>query len=269
MILRAASQATGLLCFLLLLLTGCASTGGGSYGEPAPQPISQQTNTGETRSRARIHTELGSAYLDAKRLAPALDEARVAIGIDGSYALAHNLLALVYMELKENGPAEESFQRALQLAPGDPDISNNYGWFLCETGRAAKAMPYLQTALRNPLYGTPIIAMNNAAVCASRQGDDKAAEEYLLRSLRLDPNNLHGLYLLADLAYRQGRFHEGKLRLAELHRRTEVTSSSAWLGLRIARKLGDRADEARYVAQIRQKFADSPENELLAQGRFE
>lgn len=250
------------------LVAGCVSTGG-SYGDPSPQPVSQQASTSDTRNRARIHTELGTAYLEAGRVAPALDEAKGAIGIDSSYALAHNLLALVYMELKENGPAEESFLRALQLAPGDPDISNNYGWFLCETGRAAKAMPLLQTALRNPLYATPVIALNNAAVCASRLGDDKAAEDYLVRSLRVDPNNMRGIYLLADLAYRQRRYSEGRLRLAELHRRTEVTAASAWLGLRIARKLGDRADEARYVAQLRQKFADSVENELLAQGRYE
>lgn len=259
----------GFACIAAMLLAACAGGGGSGYSDPAPQPVSQQTNTGETRSRARIHTELGTAYLDARRLAPALDEARIALGIDSGYPLAHNLLALVYMELKENGPAEESFLRALQLAPGDPDISNNYGWFLCETGRAAKAMPYLQTALRNPLYGTPVVAMNNAAVCASRLGDNKAAEDYLLRSLRLDPNNVRGLYLLADLAYRQGRYSEAKLRLTELNRKADTTPASVWLGLRVARKLGDRSDEARYVAQLRQKFADSPENELLAQGRFE
>lgn len=260
------------LLVVIGLLAGC--TGAGAPGtvyssDPSPQPVSQQTANGQVRNRARNHTELGVAYLEAGRYAPALDEARIAVNIDSSYPLAHNLMALVYMALKENGPAEESFQRALQLAPGDPDISNNYGWFLCETDRAAKAMPYLQTAIRNPLYATPALALNNAAVCAMRMGDDRSAEGYLARALRIDTENLRGLYLLAELNFRQGRYQEAKLHLAELHRKTDITASSAWLGLRVARKVGDRGDEARYVAQLRQRFADSAENELLAQGRYE
>jgi type IV pilus assembly protein PilF len=71
------------------------------------------------------------------------------------------------------------------------------------------------------------------------------------------------------LSFRQGRYQEAKLHLAELHRKTDITASSAWLGLRVARKVGDRGEEARYVAQLRQRFADSAENELLAQGRYE
>lgn len=258
------------LLVLVVALTACNTTGtnGGLSGEPSPQPVSQ-ASAGQGQSRVRTHTELGAAYLEAGLYGPALNEARLAVSIDSSYPLAQNLLALVYMGLKENGPAEESFQRALQLAPNDPDISNNYGWFLCETGRPAKAMPYLQTAIRNPLYATPGLALNNAAVCAQRIGDNRAAEDYLVRALRLDPNNLRGMYLLADLEYHQGRYMEAKLQLAELHRKTDITAASAWLGLRIARKLGDRGEEARYVSQLRQRFAESAENEQLAQGRYE
>ncbi|HEX5393815.1 MAG TPA: type IV pilus biogenesis/stability protein PilW [Rhodocyclaceae bacterium] len=266
------TRSASVLLLLMGFLTGCTGTSvpGSVYSsDPAPQPVSQQAVSGQVRNRARTHTELGAAYLEAGRVAPALDEARTAINVDDGYPLAHNLLALVYMALKENGPAEESFQHALQLAPGDPDISNNYGWFLCETGRAAKAMPYLQTAFRNPLYASPALALNNAAVCSTRLGDDRSAEGYLQRAMRVDPNNLRGLYLLSDLTYRQGRYQEAKLYLAELHRKTDITAGSAWLGLRIARKLGDRGEEARYVSQLRQRFADSAENELLAQGRYE
>jgi type IV pilus assembly protein PilF len=260
------------LLLLMGFLAGCTGTGapGTVYSnDPSPQPVSQQAVSGQARNRARSHTELGAAYLEAGRFAPALDEARIAVNIDSGYPLAHNLLALVYMALKENGPSEESFQRALQLAPGDPDISNNYGWFLCETDRSARAMPYLQTAFRNPLYATPALALNNAAVCAMRMGDERSAEDYLERALRVDTENLRGLYLLAELNFRQGRYLQAKLRLAELHRKTDITAASAWLGLRVARRVGDRGEEARYVAQLRQRFADSAENELLAQGRYE
>ena len=43
------------------------------------------------------------------------------------------MFGLVYMQLKENSRAEESFERALRLSPNDADINHNYGWFLCQT----------------------------------------------------------------------------------------------------------------------------------------
>ncbi|GAB2180305.1 type IV pilus biogenesis/stability protein PilW [Denitratisoma sp. agr-D3] len=250
---------------LLALLAACTSTA----PRQVVQPVSQQAVGSDVRNRARIHTELGFAYYEAKNLVAALEEARVALDIDSGYALAYNLLGLINLELKDNAQAEDAFQRALSIAPGDPDISNNYGWFLCETGRYAKAMSYFETAMRNPLYGTPALTMNNAAQCAAKNGDEALAETFLQRALRLDPNNLRSLFLLADLNYRTGRIGEARLRLAEFHRKTEMTAASAWLGLRIARKSGDRSEEARYFSQLRQRFPDSNETLLLSQGRFE
>lgn len=253
---------------LLTVLAGCVSSGT-SISEPLPQPVSQQAMGNEARNRARIHTELGMAFLEDKNVAAALDEARTAAAIDSSYPLAYNLFGLVYMEIREFAQAEKSFQQALSLAPNDPDISNNYGWFLCETKNYAKALSYFDIAMRNPFYAAPALAMNNAAVCSSRMGNDTAAENYLIGAVRLDPNNSRGVYLLAELYYRGGRYGEARQRLGEFHRRNPVTAASAWLGLRIARKLGDRNEEARYLAQLRQRFPDSNESALLAQGRFE
>lgn len=254
-----------LLLTALALLAGCA----GSVSMPAAQPMAQQAVGSDTRNRARIHTELGFAYYEAKNLVAALEEARIALAIDSDYALAYNLLGLINLELKDNAQAEEAFLRALNIAPGDPDISNNYGWFLCETKRYAKAMSYFETAMGNPLYATPALTLNNAAQCASKNGDDAKAETFLQRALRLDPNNLRSIFLLADLNYRSDRLGEARLRLADFHRRTEMTPASAWLGLRIARKSGDRSEEARYLSQLRQRFPDSNETLLLSQGRFE
>lgn len=255
---------------MLAIVAGCVSSGTSGPSEPLPQPVAQQSSTSnETRNRARIHTDLGVAYFEDKNMGTALDEARIAISIDSNYPLAYNLLGLVYLEIKEYAQAERAFQQALSLAPNDPDISNNYGWFLCETKNYTKALSYFDIAMRNPLYSAPALAMNNAAICSSRTGNDAAAENYLIKAIRLDPNNQRGLYLLSDLYYRAGRYSEARLRLGDFHRRSEVTAASAWLGLKIARKMGDRNDEARFLAQLRQRFPDSNESALLAQGRFE
>ena len=67
-----------------VMLAGC----GGSATRPADAPLAQQqqTSADAARSRAKVHTELGMAYLSGNQLTIALDEARVAINTDSSYA---------------------------------------------------------------------------------------------------------------------------------------------------------------------------------------
>ena len=50
----------------------------------------------------------------------------------------------------------------------NPDLNNNYGWFLCQTGREREAVGYFQRALRDPLYATPARASLSAGVCLMR-----------------------------------------------------------------------------------------------------
>ena len=251
----------------LLVLAGCAGNGPGS--QKMHQPVSQQAVVGEARTRAKTHTELGEAYYQDKQLSTALDEARKAVALDGNYAPARQLLALIYMDLGEKKLAEESFDRSLQLAPGDPDFSNNYGFFLCKTGQEQRAMQYFQAALDNPLYSTPSVALFNSAVCSVRLKDDKSAERFLLRVLQLEPGNTRALYQIADLYLRNARFGEAKLRISELHSRKEPSAESTWLALRIARGLGNRQDEAAFISALRRKFPASAEYQIMMQGQYQ
>lgn len=252
---------------LVALLSGCVSDPAGQTN--VRQPVSQQQVNGETRNRAKIHTQLAFAYFEERMMSNALDEARIALSIDSGFAPAYNLLALIYADLRDSRMAEENFERALQLAPGDPEISSNYGWFLCQTQRGAKAQAYFQTAIRNPLYATPSIALTNAGACYLLMKDEKNAEDSLLRAMREDPGNLRALQMLVELNYRMGRLGEAKLRLSDLHKRRDPSAESAWWGMLIERKLGNRAEEARFVAVLRNKFPDSVEYQKFLQGQIE
>jgi type IV pilus assembly protein PilF len=247
----------------IAVLAGCAGN------RPAESPVASQTGGDIGRQRAKVHTELGMAYLSGGQLNVALGEARTALKSDSSYPLAYNLLGMTYMQMRENASAEENFEQALRLAPGDPEISNNMGWFLCQTGREARAFEYLEAAANNPLYATPSRPLINAAICAGRLKDYKAAEGYLGRALRLDPDAIDGLYVLADTLYQQQRYAEARARLAEVHRRAEPTATSVWLALRIERKAGDREAEGRWINQLRRNFPNSAEYRKLTQGVVE
>ncbi|MCK9381516.1 MAG: type IV pilus biogenesis/stability protein PilW [Sulfuritalea sp.] len=254
--------------WMAFLLAGCTAIGSGS-GPGAQQAVSAQPAESEQRQRAKVHTELGSLYMLDGRAAIALEEARTALSADPNYAPAYNLLGLTHMVLNEARLAEDNFQKALSLAPGDPEISNNYGWFLCQNGREQGSISYFMAAARNPLYTTPTKPYTNAGVCSVRLKNDKAAEDYLLTALRLSPTNTQALYWLADIAYRQGRHSEARQWATDIERMMEPTAEVMWLALRIERKLGNREAEARYASQLRRRFPGSPEQRLLTQGHYE
>lgn len=247
---------------------GCASVNPDA-GQSAERPVSQQTATSGTRQRAKVHTELGALYMQRGNMGVALEEARAAISADSGYAPAYSLMGLVYMQVHEDGPAEKSFEQALALAPADPEINNSFGWFLCQTGRERRSMQYFQMAIKSPLYTTPAMPYANAGICSLRLKDDKAAEDYFTKALRLDAGNTRAIFFLADIAFRQGRIGEARNYLIELHKQAESSPESLWLAVRIERKFGDRDAEARYAAQLRRKYPGSPEQLKLMQGQYE
>ena len=255
---------------LVVLLAGCTATGSGSgSGQGARQAVSAQPPENEQQQRAKVHTELGSLYMLDGRSAIALEEARIALSADPNYAPAYNLLGLTHMVLNEPRQAEDNFERALSLAPGDPEINNNFGWFLCQSGREQRSISYFMAAAKNPLYTTPTKPYTNAGVCSVRLKNDKAGEDYLLTALQLSPTNTQALFWLADIAYRQGRHSEARQWTTDIEKMMEPTPEVIWLALRIERKLGNREAEARYASQLRRRFPGSPEQRLLTQGQYD
>ena len=253
---------------VLAMLGGCA-VGKGGATQSAEQPMSQQTATSDARQRAKVHTELGALYMQRGNMGVALEEARAALSADPNYAPALNVMGLVYMQLHEDRSAETSFEQALALAPGDPEINNSFGWFLCQTGREQRSMQYFMAAIKSPLYATPAMPYTNAGICSLRLKDDRMAEEYFIGALRLDSNNNRALFFLADITYRQGKVAAARQHLSELHKLVEPSPESLWLAVRIERKMGDREAEARFASQLRRKFPGTPEQQKLIQGQYE
>ncbi len=236
--------------------------------------VSRQTSGSSEQQRAKVHTDLGRLYLLDGRYEVALEEAKIALEADGGYAPAHSLRGLVYMAINKSELAEDSFRRALGLARNDPEINNDYGLFLCQSGRAKASLDHFKVAINNPLFQMPVRALTNAGACLlsireDRQAEDRQAEEYFLRALRLDSRHTAALFWLADIAYRASRFADAQKRLKDLHNVMEPVAQSAWLALRLARRMGDRDEEARMMGIMRRKYRDSPEYQKLSRGEFD
>lgn len=258
----------GVVLFGAWLLAACA--GGGEWrGEGAERPSADQPVTTEARRVARSHVELGTAYLSAGRFGTAMEEARLAVRIDPSYAPAHHLLGQVYVHLDENPQAQSAFERALSLAPGDPELSNTFGWFLCATGHEKEGLAWLAKSAANPFYDSPTRPHTNSGLCYLRLKNDEAAASSFARALVLDNRNATAAYNLAAIAYRKGEFQHARDMITELNRSESPTAESVWLGLRVEHKLGNREAEASYVAQLRKGFESSQQYQDYLAGRFE
>jgi type IV pilus assembly protein PilF len=257
----------------VLFLAGCSGNPAAPKQEQLPNleqsTASQAPFVADDQTRAKARTDLGLAYLRDGRYEIALDEAQTALSITESYAPAHNLMALVRMGLGQNDQADASFRQAVRLAPNNPEYANNYGWFLCQTGKIKESFGLFNRALNNPLYKSPALALHNMGVCALMNKDDIAGESYLFRALKLDPNNPRAYYLLAEVEYRRKRYDDAREWLKKLHAKIEPTAETLWLSLRIDRKLGDRRSEAVSTGALRGKFRDSPEYILMMRGEFD
>ena len=254
----------------LLLLSACAGTGGNLGGDTRElKTLSDQT---AAEKRAQIRLQLAVGYYQERKYDIALDEVKQAIAANPDYADAYGVRALIYTAMGENALADENYRHALRLAPRNPDLSNNYGLFLCDAGgKPGEAMTYFESALKNPNYASPVKAMVNAGNCSLKMKNVDAAERYLLDALRYDPDlpatsaGLARVYFERRDYTRAGFFVN---RLTETAKLDTLSADVLWLAIRVKHMLGDRTTEASLAAQLRRRFPGSAEYAAFERGAF-
>jgi type IV pilus assembly protein PilF len=219
----------------------------------------QDAVAADSRLKAEIHTSLAAQYYQRGNFAVALEETRLAIRDDSTYFPAYNVRALVFMELREDDQARASFERALSLAPNDPDVLNNYGWFLCLRGQPDRAMGMFARVQANTSYTTPEKSLLNAGLCMRMQGKNVEAEDYLRRAVVFKPDLAGALYSLAEILYEKGNYKDAENYLVRYMRLGEPTLSALVLGVKLARAQGEKAAEDSMMQQLRRRFPDAPQ----------
>jgi type IV pilus assembly protein PilF len=243
------------------LISACATVGQNNTGGN-----SDVYNETAVTARARAHSDLGAAYLQQNKFEIALSEFREAIQIDPNYALAYNGLGLVHAALGEDAKADASFKKSIEIQPNSSESHNNYGSFLCGRKRYDESIPHFLEAVKNPLYGTPHMAYANAGICAARKNDIKNAEIYLNKALQIEPLTHSAATQLAEIQFNRGDATTAQKTLQN----ALVASPSAetlWLGIKIARALGDKDNVSSYALQLRQQYPNSEQTRLLLSGK--
>lgn len=245
---------------IISLLSGCATTASNNTGN------NDLYNETAVTARARAHADLGAAYLQQGKYEIALSEFAEATQIDPNYALAYNGLGLVYAALGEDAKADANYKKSIELQPRSSESHNNYGSFLCSRKRYDESISHFLEAVKNPLYGTPNLAYANAGICSVRKNDIKNAEVYLNKALQIEPLTHSAATQLADIQFKRGDATAAQKTLQN----ALVASPSAetlWLGVRIARALGDKDSVSSYALQLRQQYPNAEETRLLLSGK--
>lgn len=256
-----------MLACLGTLLPGCVTEppAGGSVRDARPS-----NDPADVERRAKVRLELASAYFARGQTETALNEVKQALAARPDMPEALGLRGLIYAALGENRLAEESFQRALSLAPRDGDMRHNYGWFLCQQRRYADADREFDAAMALPQYRGGSRTLLAKGVCDAREGRWADAESALMRSFQLDPGNAATSFNLADTLYRRGEYERARFYVQRVNAVAEQSSpSSLWLAARIERRLGNLAGAREFGRQVRDRFPQSPEAALFEQGRFD
>ncbi|MES2316636.1 MAG: type IV pilus biogenesis/stability protein PilW [Pseudomonadota bacterium] len=273
----------GLTCLLGCLLAGalsaCGTASAPALVTPGTGALQGSTTELKTASdqtpeekRAWIRLQLAIDYYKEGNYDVALDEVKKALGARPDYPEAYGVRALIYTNMGEMALAEENYQHALRLAPRNPDISNNYGTFLCKVGRGTLAMPYFDAALNNRMYQAPARAMVNAGDCALKLKNYTLAERYLLDAMRYEPElptihaGLARVYFARRDYARAGTFIN---RLTELAKPETLPADVLWLAIRIERKLGEQGLETSLATQLRRRHPTSPEFAAFQRGAFD
>lgn len=243
----------GLVAVAALLLAACVSSTS-STSKPGGDP-----SLADARRRSEIHTVLAGEYYARGAHAVALEETKLAIKDDPTYMPAWNMQALIYMELRDDTAAREAFERALKYAPNDPEVLNNFGWYLCTQGQGPRGLELLNKALTDPLYPTPEKAFLSAGMCSRRAGNLPQAESYLRRAVSIRPDLIGALYQLAEITFERGAAKDADGFITRYMRLGSPNADSLALAVRIARANNDGSAEQSYLQQMRRLFPDAPQ----------
>jgi type IV pilus assembly protein PilF len=254
-------------CALWLSVLGLSGCAGHPQVGDGQTPITESDEP-EVQKRARIRVELATGYFEQGQTTVALDELKLALAADPNYVPAHVLRGLVFMRLNDMRLADESFRRALQLNPREPDALHNYGWFLCQQGQLPQSVDLFNRALASPTYGGQAKTLLAKGVCQLRARQNAEAEASLARSYELDPDNPITAFNLAGLLLQRGDLRRSQFIVRRLNNSELANAETLWLGIKVERRLGDTLPMEQLAQQLQRRFPQSAEWSAYQRGAF-
>ena len=208
---------------------------------------------------SNYNADLGIRYLQKGRLQLANEKLLKALAQNPNSAQSNHYYAILQQRLGNNAKAGQYFLKAINLNPKDPEIRNNYGSFLCDTGRPKAAVDQFLTAVKDPLYATPEFAYTNAGICMRKANDDTQAEAYFRQALKKKSAFPSALLEMAKLYYDRRNYPRAQAFMLRYESVGQSTPQALELCNVINQKVGDIAKASSCKSTLLRLFPDSPE----------
>jgi type IV pilus assembly protein PilF len=254
---------------LAAALGGCATPGATKISTPRQLEVTvhDQLPTGPARAdqveSAKVNTQLAAAYLQSGRIEAAKEVIARALAADSNSALALAVQGLIYGESRDLVRGDESFRRASEIAPGDPDLNHNFAMYLCRTGRVAISERYFQKAIDTPGYSRALTSETALGGCLLKIGRARDAETRFRHVLTVDRSNPTALLGLAELAIQRRDYVTARDNLARYSSNAMPTPQSLWLSLLLERAAGNKTEAAGLAADLVRLFPTSEQASRL------
>ena len=236
------------LIVVLVFTAACASS-----------PSNDQGQVSEKRRAAESNTSLGLEYMNRGQNEVALGKLKKAIKEDPDYAPAHTVLAVLYERIGEMSLAGKHYKKAYEADSKDGDVNNNYGVYLCKTGKPRQAIEHFLKALDDPFYSTPAIALTNAGSCELGEGNLDEADEYLRSALKMEPDFPDALLNMAKLNFAQQNYLSSRAFMQRYEVAAKHQAESLLLAYRIEMASRDSRAANKYKVMLEANFPNSNE----------
>jgi type IV pilus assembly protein PilF len=222
------------------------------------------------RNVAEANFKLGVGYMQSGHYDVAAEKLLKALQYEDDYPEAHNAIAVLYEEIREYGPADEHYRRAIDLKPDYTLARLNYARFLClrEPARTTEGENEFQNIIADPnnAGANAAEAYAGLAICARQRNDPVQAETWLRQALDINPNNTSALFELARLSQTQNKTLQARAFLQRYHSQSRPTPQSLWLGITIeSSQDGDPLLRRDYSALLVAQYPNSEEARRLKQ----
>lgn len=244
-----------LIIMMLCMLASCVQTNGGSskrYKDSDSQAEPED-------SYAMLNVKMGVAYFERGSQGKdkyanyniALEKFKRALVHNPKLAIAHSGIATVYSAMNAKVDAARHYKLSVKHAPDDPVILNNYGTFLCQTGKYLEAVEYYKKTLANPFYRTPETVHENAGVCLMRAGEHQQAEVHFREALASNPKMAISLYNMVIISAGKNDSMAARAFIQRLDGLMALDEKVLKIAYQVEKKMGNDRAANQYLAELR------------------
>lgn len=199
-----------------------------------------------------VHTVRAEVLLARDDAREALKLAREAVDLAPEEPYVHFVLGRIHWDLERLGPAQQSFERAVQLSDHDPRFLQEHAWFMASERGPKLAEDVAQKAtLSDPDSSLAWAALGFAQLRGSKP---REAKESLQRALEIDPQCTQAQFAMVLCLERLGEESQAAALtnvLADSPEAEEVAAEIQSVHSRrdAERRLAERLDETGYYEQ--------------------